>query len=275
MRLFEVYLLLFFILIVSSVFLIYLFSEIKVLRKKSKASKNIGKDFIYFIVHQLSMPLSSIKLSLEMLLDGSFGEINKEQRDVIEKIHQRNKMLIYLVQDLLNVAKIEEGKYSYNKRLVDVEDLIRFIITSSQEEIKRKKIKFKFEKPEIKFPKITLDIDKICLVIQNIVDNAVRYTPVGGEIIISLKIDEKELEFKIKDSGIGIPEYQKEKIFTKFFRGDNAIKKESIGFGLGLFIAKNIIEEHNGKIWFESKEGQGSTFFFTIPIKYANGLRQL
>src|SRR3989344_1497417 len=224
-------------------------------------------DFVSLTAHQLRKPLSSIRLSLEMLLDGDFGKISEEQKDIIEKILQMNSMLIFLVKDLLDLAKIEDKNYSFNITLVDIQELIEFIISFAKQEIKNKKIKFTFKKPEVKPPKIALDKEKICLVIQNLLDNAIKYTKDGGSIAVSFNIDSQNLEFQIQDSGIGIPEQQKKNLFTKFFRGDNAVKMEVVGSGLGLFIAKDIIEAHYGKIWFESKENNGSCFFFTIPVK--------
>lgn len=266
MGFFEIYL--FVIFTLTIIFLVYFFSGIKVSKKNEvEIYEKTKTDFVSSAVHQLKMPLSTIKLSLEMLLDGSFGKINKEQKDIIEKTYQRNKTLIYLVNDLLDIAKIEEKEYCYDLEPIDVEDLIKFVISSNQEEIERKKIELKFETPKIKFPKIILDKEKMLSAIKNIFDNAVKYTPAGGRITIFFKVSEKELEFKIEDSGIGIPEYQKKKLFAKFFRASNAIKMEPMGSGLGLFIAKNIIEKHHGKIWFESKENEGSSFFFSIPIK--------
>ena len=112
-----------------------------------------------------------------------------------------------------------------------------------------------------------LDVEKMKLAIQNLLDNAIRYTQPGGRVTASLKYVKKEIEFSIKDTGIGIPKDQQERVFTKFFRGANAIRLETEGSGLGLFITKNIIEAHGGKIWFESEENVGTTFHFTIPLK--------
>ena len=98
-------------------------------------------------------------------------------------------------------------------------------------------------------------------------ENAIKYTPEGGKIEISIARDEKEIKFQIKDSGIGIPENQKDKVFGKFFRAQNAIEKEATSSGFGLFISKKIIEAHKGRIWFDSKENKGSVFCFTLPIK--------
>ena len=115
-----------------------------------------------------------------------------------------------------------------------------------------------------------IDVEKIKIAIDNIINNAITYTPTGGKVTISLSGNKEEIEFSVKDTGIGIPENQQERIFTKFFRGANATKMETEGTGLGLFIVKNIIEAHGGKTWFESKEGVGTTFYFNLPVKQKN-----
>ncbi len=234
---------------------------------KEKIMGSTKRDFVSLTAHQLNVPLSTTKLSLEMLLDGSLGKITDEQRDIIEKTQKRNNMLIHLVNDLLDIAKIEDKGNSYHCEEVDFEALVKEVVDSDKIEMKNKKIVFEFAKPENKLPKIILDRNKMFLALKNMFDNAIKYTPEKGTISVAFEIRNKELEFKIQDSGIGVPNNEKEKIFDKFFRSSNAIKTNPSGSGLGLFIAKNIIEAHNGEMGFESVENKGSTFFFTIPIK--------
>lgn len=233
---------------------------------REKIIEKLKTEFVSISAHQLRTPLSAIKWTLRMLLDGDLGEITKEQREFLEKTYQSNERMIKLINDLLNVTRIEEGRFIYKKSLVDFRDVVEKIIETYRDEISRKEIKLKYRKPEEKFS-LFVDEEKISLAVQNLIDNAIRYTPQGGEIEVELKKGEKEILFKIKDSGIGIPEDQKERIFQKFFRAANAMKFVTEGTGLGLFITKNIIEAHGGKIWFESKEGKGTTFYFTLPIK--------
>jgi signal transduction histidine kinase len=147
----------------------------------------------------------------------------------------------------------------------DLGSICQSMFDAYQEEIKRKNLEFTFNKPQ-ELPKVNVDVEKISLAIQNLLDNAIRYTPSGGKITVSLETKGNYIEFSIKDTGIGIPKTQQERIFTKFFRGSNALKTETEGSGLGLFIVKNIIEAHGGKIWFESEEGKGTTFYFTLPV---------
>lgn len=236
---------------------------------REKIVERIKTEFVSLAAHQLRTPLSAIKWTLCMLLDGDLGEITKEQRDFIEKTHQSNERMISLVNDLLDVTRIEEGRYVYKPTPVNLEDLVRFVVNSYKEEINRKNLRLEFKKTEAKLPKIEVDVEKIRLIIQNFLDNAIKYTPNGGTVLISLTYDKgkKEIKFSIKDTGVGIPQDQQERVFTKFFRGANVIRMATEGSGLGLFIAKNIIEAHGGKIWFESKENQGTIFYFALPVK--------
>jgi two-component system, OmpR family, sensor histidine kinase VicK len=233
---------------------------------KIKYAQQEKNEFISVAAHQLKSPLSATRLSLKMLLEGDFGKISKEQRAILEKTYKKNESLIYLVEDLLKEAKTEMPDQFDNRALISFENLVPPIIDFYKDEMKIKKIDFKFNKPNKKLPEILADQEKIEMVIQNLLDNAVKYTPPKGRIEVSIIPKKDELEFMIKDSGVGIPEDQKEKIFTRFSRAANAIESKEGGTGLGLAIAKEIIEKHHGKIWFESRENEGSTFFFSLPF---------
>jgi signal transduction histidine kinase len=174
--------------------------------------------------------------------------------------------MISLINDLLNVTRIEEGRFLYRQELANIEDIVLTVIDNSQEILKMKKMNLHFDKPKQLLPQISVDREKMELVVQNLLENAVKYTPEGGMIDVSLSRNDTSVVFKIKDNGVGIPESQQDRIFTKFFRSDNVIRMETEGSGLGLYTTKNIVEAHKGKIWFDSKEGEGTTFYFTIPI---------
>ena len=234
---------------------------------REKMIERMKTEFVSLAAHQLRTPISAIKWTLRMLLDGDLGKITEEQKDFIEKTYLSNERMINLINDLLDVTRIEEGRYLYKPVFTSIEPIVQFVINSSEKEIEGKKIKFEFKKPKRKLPKAKIDVEKIKLVIQNLLENAIRYTKLGGEMIISLKYTKEEIEFSIKDTGVGIPKDQQARVFTKFFRAANVIRMETEGSGLGLFIAKNIIEAHGGRIWFESEEGKGATFFFTLPVK--------
>lgn len=233
---------------------------------REKFIEQMKTEFVSLAAHQLRTPLSAIKWTLRMILDGDLGEITREQEDFLQKTYQSNERMIHLINDLLNVTRIEEGRYLFKPALAQIEDVINPIIKSYRDEMKRKKITFTLKKPKTRLSKVKIDKEKIGLAIENFIDNALKYTFPGGQVTVTLKCGKKEIEFSVKDTGVGIPKDQQDRIFTKFFRGANVIRMETEGSGLGLFIAKNIVEAHGGTIWFESKEGRGSTFRFTLPI---------
>jgi len=233
---------------------------------REKTVERIKTEFVSLSAHQLRTPLSAIKWTLRMLLDGDLGKLNKEQTDFLEKTYKSNERMITLINDLLNVTRIEEGRYISQLLSYDLVEITQSVIDSLKGEIERKNLKFEFKRPE-KLPKVLVDEEKIKIAIENLLDNAVRYIFPGGKITVSLELLENEIQFKIEDSGIGIPRDEQPRIFSKFFRGVNAIRMETEGSGLGLFVTKNIIEAHGGRIWFKSEEGKGSTFYFTLPLK--------
>lgn len=233
---------------------------------REKLIEKMKSEFVSLTAHQLRTPLSAMKWTMKMLLDEELGKLNKEQKDFLRDSYQSNEKMIYLISDLLNVTKIEEGKFIYNLTLTNIRQIVQFVIKSYKEKIKSKKLKIELKKPVKALPKVMVDFDKIRMAIENLVDNAVRYSKPNSKIVISLKHIEKRVEFSIKDEGIGIPKKQHSRIFSKFFRGSNVMEMDTEGNGLGLYIAKNIIEAHKGKIWFESELDKGTTFYFSLPI---------
>ncbi len=231
---------------------------------KEKLVEKMKTEFVSVAAHQLRTPLSAIKWTVRMILDGDIGEINKEQKELLEKTYVSNERMIRLINDLLNVSRIEEGRLLYDQEEAQIEDVLDGVIDASQEVLKNKDMSLELNKK--KTPKVKIDKEKMGVVIQNLLENAVKYTPQGGKIKISLDNDEKNVIFKIEDSGVGIPKSQQDRIFTKFFRAENVTRMETDGTGLGLYTTKNIVQAHKGEIWFESEENKGTTFYFTIPI---------
>jgi len=232
---------------------------------REKRIENMKTEFVSLAAHQLRTPLSGIKWALKMLLEGNLGKITGKQKKFINGSYKANEKMILLVNDLLNVTSIEEGRYLLKKTSVNIKDVIRSSINLYKKEIRSKRIKFKLKEPKEQLPEVMADKEKINLVIENLLENAVRYTRLGGKIIITLKKYKKEIKFSIEDDGMGIPQSQQERVFTKFFRASNIVHVDTEGRGLSLYIVKNIIEAHKGRIWFKSKEGKGSKFYFTLP----------
>lgn len=235
---------------------------------REKLIEQLKTEFVSLAAHQLRTPLSAIKWTLKMLLDGDLGEITKEQREFIEKTYQSNERMIRLINDLLNVTRIEEGRFLYNIQKEDLREIIKDCVKISKEAAEKKGLKVIVQLPSDSLPKVSVDREKISLAIQNLIDNAVNYTK-KGHIKVSLSFNKNKKEFlvSVEDTGIGIPKEQQKRLFVKFFRASNAQRLNTEGSGLGLFIAKNVIEAHKGKIWFESEAGKGTTFYFTIPAK--------
>jgi PAS domain S-box-containing protein len=234
---------------------------------REKTVEKMKTEFVSLAAHQLRTPLSAIKWTLRMLLDGDLGDITEEQRNFIEKTYKSNERMINLINDLLDVTRIEEGKYLYKPVRAQIETIIKFVVDSVQDEAHNRQLKVEFKAPKRKLPSVLVDVEKIRLAIQNLIDNGIRYNKPGGKVTVSVDYVKKELEIMVKDTGVGIPADQQERIFTKFFRAANVMRMDTEGSGIGLFITKNIIEAHGGRIWFESEEGKGTTFFFSLPVK--------
>jgi PAS domain S-box-containing protein len=234
---------------------------------REKLIEKMKTEFVSLAAHQLRTPLSAVKWTIKIFLEGDLGKLNKEQKEFLKDAYDANERMIILINNLLNITRIEEGRYIYEPILINMKDLVQEIVDSHKAKARKEKIEVKFNYPKRKLGKINVDIEKMTMVLVNLLNNAIRYTPSGGKIIVSLSQTKKEVCFSIEDTGIGIPKNQHKRVFTKFFRATNAIRKETEGTGLGLYIAKNIVEAHKGKIWFESKENKGSIFYISLPIK--------
>lgn len=236
---------------------------------REKMVEAMKSEFVSIAAHQLRTPLSAIKWTTRMLLDGDLGELNEGQKELTEKAYLSNERMVNLINDLLNVSRIEEGRYLYKPEMTQIEEIITPMATLYKEEAERRGIQLKINLPKDKTPTVVVDKEKIALVIQNFLDNAMKYSLEKGEIILTVSYNNKTKKIKVsvKDNGVGIPKDQQTRLFRKFFRAANVIKLETEGSGLGLFICKNIVEAHEGEIGFESEEGKGSTFYFELPVK--------
>jgi len=230
-----------------------------------KLSDQMKSEFVTLAAHQLRTPTSGIKWSLQALLEGDLGPLNDQQKEIVKTANETNNRVIGLVNDLLNLAQIEEGKYLRNRALNNIEDIIESILERNRQRIIKKKIYVQFNK--VNAPKILMDKERIDIALTNIIDNAIRYTASGGKILIDILASSQEVEVRIKDTGMGIAKGDQSRVFSKFFRAKNAMKVETEGSGLGLYMGKNIIEAHGGKIWFNSEIEKGTVFHVIIPIK--------
>lgn len=238
---------------------------------REKLADKTKNEFITLAAHQLRTPISGVKWSLQTLLDQDLGKINKKQREIIQEAYRTNNKVVHLINDLLSVAEIEEGRYLKKLTIFNIEDIIKSVAEEYEQDVKKKNIRMKLIKPAGEMPKLMIDVESMKMAVRNILENSVRYTLGGGSIVISLVVHEKYIEVKIEDTGVGIPISQQSKVFNKFFRASNITKIDTEGTGLGLYIAKNIIEAHDGRVWLESEENKGTTVYFTIPIRKKYG----
>ena len=245
--------------------------QIKSLEEKiEKLAKlnSIKADMVSISTHQIRTSLSAIKWIMKMFMDGDLGKLNAEQENLIKKAYEDNDRAIAIISELLLANKTEdivEKKYNFEK--VDIIELIDDSIFDFRGEAYVKEIEIIFLKPDREIGEVSADKEKLRIVFQNLLENAIKYSNTHGKIFIALKNKGDFLEVSIKDSGVGISEEGKDRIFEKFFRDTEAQKKEAVGSGIGLFTSKKIVEGHNGKIWFESNKDEGTTFFFTIPTE--------
>jgi len=233
---------------------------------KERELDRMKTEFISIASHQLRTPLSAIKWFTEMLLHGDAGEVPKEQVEFITNIHDSTNRMIELVNSLLTISRLESGGLAVSSVPTDLKSLVESTLSELNEEIKRRNQKLNLTIEE-GLPHVKLDSKLISQVYLNLIGNSVKYTPSGGSIDIKISRKDNEVVSEVKDNGYGVPALEQKKMFKKFFRGTNITGVETDGTGLGAYLSKAIVESSGGKIWFESKEGKGSTFWFSLPLE--------
>ncbi len=233
---------------------------------EEKALDDAKIGFISIASHQLRTPLTSIRWFSEMLMDGDAGEINGEQKGFVELIYNGTERMINLVNLLLQIARVEAGRLKIIPVMIDFKNTTNGVVATLKTILANKEQTVEITTNPTPLPSIPMDQEVIWQVIQNLLSNASRYSPVKSVINVAVIKKDDHIEYSVKDSGIGIPEEYRPRIFEKFYRADNALKLVPEGSGLGLSLVKMLVERWGGKIWFESEEGKGTTFFFTIPF---------
>ncbi|MDD5040214.1 MAG: ATP-binding protein [Patescibacteria group bacterium] len=241
-----------------------------ILRLRRERAESIQKteerrsSFVSIISHQLRTPLSVIKGYLEALSAGDLGPLNDSQGEYVNDALKMNRETIELVNDYLHIVKLDAQKLDLKREMIDFTALIEQEVKRLQSIARASNCELVFQAPTGSRPFISADRVKLKQVVENILTNAIKYSSGRGRAEIALTDRDTDVLFACKDNGVGIPADEQEAIFTKFFRAKNILHKDTVGSGLGLFIARVIVEAHGGSIWFESTEGKGTTFFFTI-----------
>lgn len=227
-----------------------------------------GKDeFVSMASHQLRTPLTSIKGYLSMVLEGDAGELNREQRKLLQEAFTSSERMVRLIGDFLNVSRLQNGKFMIDRSMpVNLADVVEQEIDNVDEIASSRGIGIAYHKPK-GFPVLYLDEEKIRQVIMNYLDNAVYYSPESKVITVRLYKSDGAVVLEVVDRGMGVPKNVQKRLFTKFFRAENAQKQRPDGTGIGLYLAKMVTTGHGGKVVFESTEGKGSKFGFRLPIK--------
>jgi len=230
-------------------------------------------EFVSVASHELRTPLAAIKNAVQLMLSGKTGEINENQSKFLSMAERNINRLTNILNDLLNLSRIESGKIELNFKNVELKGIIELTASSLRPQADGNSIQIEVEVPE-QIPAVYGDPEKIEQILTNLIGNAIKFTPDGGKILITAKpfLKEKEggygdrVAVFVKDTGIGIPPEHLNAIFEKFHQVEGSLHRSVSGTGLGLAITKGLVEAHQGKIWVESEVGKGSTFIFTLPM---------
>ncbi len=251
------------------IFVSYLinFIVLVMVRRRIRAVKEVERvksEFISMVGHQLRTPISSTRWIIESLLEGDLGELSQNQKEYLNELYKSNEKLRKFLNELLNVIRLEEFSPKIDLIKINLKDLIKNIISRYNSLINTNKLFIDLKGEDVE---IISDLNLLDLILDNLISNALRYSFENGKVLISIEKKKNNAQIMINDSGIGIPKNQQKKIFQKFFRAKNALKKDPEGTGLGLYLSKRAVEILDGNIWFVSQENRGTTFYLSLPLE--------
>ena len=244
-----------------------LFGAVSLLRDitEQAAIEEMKTEFISVVSHELRTPLTPIKGYIDLILEGDAGKITAEQASYLNIVQSNTDRLVALVNDLLDISRIEAGRIDLEVMPVDIEAVVQEVVAFHHKQIENQGLKVLVNLPS-KLPWVKADRGRLTQVLNNLITNAYKYTPAGGTITVSAFPNVEFLEVVVADTGVGISREDQKKLFTRFFRVDSPATREASGTGLGLAIVKSIVEKLEGEIWAESQLGKGSAFHFTLPL---------
>jgi signal transduction histidine kinase len=238
--------------------------ELESANTKLKALDKQKTEFLSFASHQLRTPVTAIKGYASMVLEGSFGEIGQEAKGAVEVILQSAQKLVFVIEDFLNVTRIELGTIEYNFAEADLKQIVESVVATMKPIIDARHLTLTTEIDDTKDYRLKLDAGKISQVISNLIDNSIKYTK-GGSIHVSLRHQKDKFRIEIKDTGVGIDQETMGRLFQKFSRAYDATRMNANGTGLGLYVARQLVEAHHGQLWAESDGvGKGTTFIVEL-----------
>jgi len=264
------------LLIVTGVFTFLIYYSFRSLDRLAEAEKSLEHlkeidraktEFVSIASHQLRTPLTSVSWYSEMLLKHEVGPLNPKQKEYLDEVYAQNRRMIDLVDDLLNSSRIDMGMLNIEPRKTDLKSILENVLEEIDPLAREKNIALEKNISE-NLPDAQTDPEMIRVIFQNLVSNAVKYTPAGGKVTVSLVLAGSHFDFSVADTGYGIPKAQQRRVFTKMFRADNIRSKVTDGTGLGLYIARAVAKELKGKLHFVSEENKGTTFFLDLPVRF-------
>lgn len=240
--------------------------ELRASNRRLRQLDEVKDEFMSIASHQLRTPLTTVKGYLSMLIEGDLGRVTARQKKVLYEAFESSERMAGLINDFLNVSRLQTGKFTINRTKTHIAELVKAEVNGLRRSAKARELSLELHLPKEPVAELYLDETKIRQVIMNLVDNAIYYSRKGSVIDVRVEQRYGQVEVTVTDTGIGVPAKERDQLFTKFFRATNAYRRRPDGTGVGLFLAKKVIDGHGGTMIFQSKENKGSTFGFRLSV---------